>query len=183
MFVSDGINKNVSRVSDLDIRFFIEFLGTPRMPYLFLASACIMLIVHAVVPGDGKTTTSYMWTSSKPLECHVIDTYIIDKGLRSVVDCALKCLGDLYSCVGYVLLTTRDAAVKCEVCWIYDVSDNLISATNQSNITVYMPVECRREGGCNDLQGRLWIYVQHVNLASFWGRPVNLRATRKFTGQ
>ena len=31
------------------------------------------------------------------------------------------------------------------------------------------------------VEGRSWIYVQHVNLASFGGRPVNLRATRKFT--
>ena len=36
----------------------------------------------------------------------------------------------------------------------------------------------------NDYQveGRSWIYVQHVNLAFLGGRPVNLRATRKFTG-
>ena len=33
------------------------------------------------------------------------------------------------------------------------------------------------------VEGRSWIYVQHVNLAFFGGRPVNLRATRKFTGQ
>ena len=35
----------------------------------------------------------------------------------------------------------------------------------------------------NQMEGESWIYVKHVNLASFWGRPVNLRATRKFTGQ
>ena len=33
------------------------------------------------------------------------------------------------------------------------------------------------------VEGRSWIYVQHVNLAFLGGRPVNLRATRKFTGQ
>ena len=33
------------------------------------------------------------------------------------------------------------------------------------------------------LEGRSYIYVHYVNLASFGVRPVNLRATRKFTGQ
>ena len=33
------------------------------------------------------------------------------------------------------------------------------------------------------VEGRSWIYVQHVNLAFLGGRPIHLRATRKFTGQ
>ena len=33
------------------------------------------------------------------------------------------------------------------------------------------------------VEERSWIYVPHVNLAFLGGRPVNLRATRKFTGQ
>ena len=33
------------------------------------------------------------------------------------------------------------------------------------------------------VEGRSRIYVQHVNLAFWGGWPVNLRATRKFTGQ
>ena len=35
----------------------------------------------------------------------------------------------------------------------------------------------------DQVEGRSWIYAQHVNLAFLGGRPVNLRATRKFTGQ
>ena len=35
----------------------------------------------------------------------------------------------------------------------------------------------------HQVEGRLWIYVQHVNLASFGGTPVNLRVTRNFTGK
>ena len=35
----------------------------------------------------------------------------------------------------------------------------------------------------NRVEGRLWIYVQHINLASFGSRPVNLRAARKYTGR
>ena len=34
-----------------------------------------------------------------------------------------------------------------------------------------------------EVEGMSWIYVQHVNLAFLGGGPVNLRATRKFTGQ
>ena len=138
-----------------------------------------MLLIHYVFPGDVKTTTSYMWTASKPLECHVIDTYIIDEDLRSVVDCAIKCLGDLYSCVGYVLSTTKDAAVKCEVCWIYDVSDNLIPATNDSNITVYMPVENRQEGGCEDCCNQSFIQPHYSGLF-YWHYSISQDICTRF---
>ena len=109
------INKTVSRVSYLRIHFWIQLFGKPKMVYLFLTSVCVMLVVHAVVPGDGKITTSDMVTTSKPLTCHAIDTYIIGENLRSALDCAIKCLSGLYSCVGYVFTTTSDDAVKCEV--------------------------------------------------------------------
>ena len=42
---------------------------------------------------------------------------------------------------------------------------------------------CVPEPGINQVEGMSWIYVQHVNLASFGCGPVNLRATRKFTGK
>ena len=48
------------------------------------------------------------------------------------------------------------------------------------------PANNSKNASDHQVEGRSWIYVQHVNLAFFGGgggRPVHLRATRKLTGQ
>ena len=70
--------------------------------------------------------------------------------------------------------------------YLFDTNQTAITLTADFDILV-VPTRCSiawvpyRPG--EQVEGRSWIYVQHVNLAFLGGRPVNLRATRKFTGQ
>ena len=142
--------------------FRLLFLSESLMANRFIASVCITLFVQPVVSEDTKTNAAIMWMIRKPLQCHTIDTYIIGEGIRSVMDCALKCAGDLYSCVGYVLSATNNGTTRCEVCWIYDVIDEVIQTANDSNVTVYMPTESRQKGGYNGLQQEALNTVYHM---------------------
>ena len=141
--------KLIKSLSSTD--FSIPFHSKSHMAHCFIASIVLTLLAQPAASEDDKTTVSHMRAIHKPLQCHTIDSFIIGDGLRSVLECAMKCVGDLYSCVGYVLSSTSNDTIKCEVCWIYDVTDEVILATNDSTVTIYTPTESRQKGGHNNL--------------------------------
>ena len=110
-----------------------------------IATICFTSVILTATADDGNTASD-MLTTSKPLECHSMDSYLIGMEVRSIVDCAIKCLNNLCYCTGYVVSPTGELSVKCHVCWIYDAFDELFTAEAATSATVYIPRDDRQKG-------------------------------------
>ena len=84
----------------------------------------------------------YLTHTKKPLQCHEM----IGMEIRSVVECALRCVGNLYSCAGYVYDRNENSQRQCIVCFIYDVKTSPTTVETSSTTVSIMPEIDRNTG-------------------------------------
>ena len=114
-----------------------------RMQYLL----CIMVVMYFISITAGQFDMTIFLPTLKPMHCH--DTQIVR--VRSVVDCALKCQFNFYSCLGYTVIKHNFLRYQCQVCFIYDVRKPMeIVPTPSNNVTNFMPVFNKQDGESTD---------------------------------
>ena len=87
---------------------------------------------------ESKTNSSinvYFTSTKKPLQCHEITLIEV----RSEVDCALQCVNNLYSCVGYVYDRTGHFHFQCNRCFIYDNITSPVTGETSNTTISNMP--------------------------------------------
>ena len=104
----------------------------------------ILIIVNSYLCGNvlSRDDYSYFSPTRKPLQCHEIRHI----NVRSTIECALYCTGNLYSCAGYVHDRKDIAQFQCDVCYIYDVKKPLVTIRASLNKIINMP-ELNKETG------------------------------------
>ena len=97
----------------------------------------ILSIVSVYLCGTviGMYDYTHFAPTPKPLQCH----YNSHINVRSRIECALYCMGNLYSCAGYVHERKDIARFQCDMCYIYDVKKPLVTIRASRNKTINMP--------------------------------------------
>ena len=95
-----------------------------------------------------KTNSSinvYFTSTKKPLQCHEITLIEV----RSEVDCALHCVSNLYSCVGYVYDSIGHFHFECNGCFIYDDITSPVTVKTSNASIIIMPDINKNTGEIN----------------------------------
>ena len=89
------------------------------------------------------TGGTYFTPTAKPLQCHEIKHI----NVRSTVDCALYCNGNLHSCAGYVHDYNTIPQFPCDICFIYDETTALVTISGSRSKMISMPDLNKATGG------------------------------------
>ena len=94
-----------------------------------MLSICYSHVALQLTTADGNTSANFI-KNRKLLQCHKTKS----TDVRSVVECALYCIADLYSCAGYVLLRSENKTHQCDVCFIYDLTTPLVTINRPPHV-------------------------------------------------
>ena len=101
-----------------------------------------LLIVQVLIvkntSANMDNATSYFTFTRKPLQCHNLRSVDV----RSSVECALNCMKDLYWCSGYVYDSNDASGLRCDVCFIHDVTTPLVTVrTSPSSVSILTEID------------------------------------------
>ena len=117
----------------------------------------------------------YLTPTKKPLQCHEIAVMEI----RSVVKCALHCVGNLYSCAGFVYDRNENSQLQCIVCLLYDVKTSPTTVETSSTAVSIMPEISRNTGeipfGQKSIDSRfIYIFTQFIHACAYTKNNISL---------
>ena len=92
-------------------------------------------LLHLRGSRANNDTNVYFTTTKRPLQCHEVTSIMA----RSEVDCALHCVGNLYSCAGYVYDNNEKSHFECNVCFIYDDISSPVIVGISNTAIISMP--------------------------------------------
>ena len=111
-------------------------IALQKMPNSYGIVVLITLwLLHLPGSRANNGTNIYFTTTKKPLQCHEITSIIV----RSEVECALHCVGNLYSCAGYVYDNNENSHFECNGCFIYDDKTSPVAVEISSTSITSMP--------------------------------------------